>query len=31
VFGQQLLHLPVTRTETFAEVMSFLVGLVYYR
>jgi hypothetical protein len=31
VFGQQLLHFPVTRSETFAEVASFLAGLVYYR
>jgi hypothetical protein len=31
VFGQQLLHLPVTRSETFAEVVSFLAGLVHYR
>lgn len=31
VFGQQLLHFPVTRSETFADLMSFLVGLVYYR
>ena len=31
VFGQQLLHLPVTRSETFAEVASFLTSLVYYR
>jgi hypothetical protein len=31
VFGQQLLHVPVTRSETFAEVVSFLAGLVYYR
>lgn len=31
VFGQQLLHWPITRSETFAEVSSFLAGLVYYR
>jgi hypothetical protein len=31
VFGQQLLHFPVTRSETFAEVASVLVGLVHYR
>ena len=31
VFGQQLLHVPVTRSETFAEVVSFLAGLVHYR
>ena len=31
VFGQQLLHVPITRSETFAEVASFLTGLVYYR
>ena len=31
VFGQQLLHWPITRSETFAEVSSFLTGLVYYR
>ncbi len=31
VFGQQLLHVPITRSETFAEVVSFLTGLVYYR
>jgi uncharacterized membrane protein len=31
VFGQQLLHVPITRSETFAEVASFLVGLVHYR
>jgi uncharacterized membrane protein len=31
VFGQQVLHFPVTRSETFADVMRFLVGLVYYR
>lgn len=31
VFGQQLLHVPVTRSDAFAEVASFLVGLVHYR
>jgi hypothetical protein len=31
VFGQQLLHWPITRSETFAEVSSFLTSLVYYR
>jgi len=31
VFGQQLLHVPITRSETFAEVVSFLAGLVHYR
>jgi hypothetical protein len=31
VFGQQLLHLPVTRSETFVEFSTFLTSLVYYR
>lgn len=31
VFGQQLLHYPITRSETFAEVAGFLTSLVYYR
>lgn len=31
VFGQQLLHVPITRSETFAELVSFLAGLVHYR
>ena len=31
VFGQQLLHVPITRSETFADVVSFLAGLVHYR
>jgi hypothetical protein len=31
VFGQQLLHVPIARSDTFAELMSFLAGLVYYR
>jgi len=31
VFGQELLHAPITRSNAFAEVASFLTGLVYYR
>jgi hypothetical protein len=31
VFGQQLLHVPVTRSDTFADLVSFLAGLVHYR
>jgi hypothetical protein len=31
VFGQQLLHWPITRSEAFVDVSSFLTGLVYYR
>ena len=31
VFGQQLLHVPISRSDTFAEVTSFLSSLVYYR
>jgi hypothetical protein len=31
VFGQLLLHFPITRSDAFAEVASFLAGLVYYR
>jgi hypothetical protein len=31
VYGQQLLHLPITRSDTFAEFTAFLSSLVYYR
>jgi hypothetical protein len=31
VFGQQLLHVPITRSETFADLVRFLAGLVHYR
>ena len=31
VFGQELLHWPITRSDAFADVTSFLAGLVYYR
>jgi hypothetical protein len=31
VLGQQLLHVPITRSDTFSEVASFMTSLVYYR
>lgn len=31
VFGQQLLHIPIARSATFAEFVGFLGSLVYYR
>lgn len=31
VFGQQLLHVPITKSAAFAELLSFLSSLVYYR
>lgn len=31
VFGQQLLHVPITRSGPFAELLSFLTSLVHYR
>jgi hypothetical protein len=31
VFGQMLLHFPITRSQTFHEVAGFLTSLVYYR
>ena len=31
VFGQQLLHIPIARSEPFADFVSFLGSLVYYR
>jgi hypothetical protein len=31
VFGQMLLHFPISRSETFHEVCHFLTSLVYYR
>ena len=31
VFGQQLLHVPISRSDTFVEFTSFLSSLIYYR
>jgi hypothetical protein len=31
VFGQQLLHIPIARSATFADFVGFLGSLVYYR
>jgi hypothetical protein len=31
VFGQQLLHLPISRSHAFTELTGFLASLVYYR
>lgn len=31
VFGQQLLHIPISRSDTFADFVSVLGGLIYYR
>jgi hypothetical protein len=31
VFGQELLHVPISRSDTFAEVTSVLASMVYYR
>jgi uncharacterized membrane protein len=31
VFGQQLLHVPISRSDAFGELTGFLASLVYYR
>jgi hypothetical protein len=31
VFGQALLHIPISRSDTFADFVSFLSSLIYYR
>jgi hypothetical protein len=31
VFGQQLLHVPITRSDAFADLATFMASLVYYR
>jgi hypothetical protein len=31
VFGQQLLHIPITRSDAFADLASFMASIVYYR
>jgi hypothetical protein len=31
VFGQQLLHVPISKSDTFVELTGFLASLVYYR
>jgi hypothetical protein len=31
VFGQELLHVPISRSAAFADITSFLGGLIYYR
>jgi hypothetical protein len=31
VFGQALLHIPISRSDTFADFVSFVSSLIYYR